>query len=198
MLEAWLEFHRTTLVPRRGDRRRGRKRRPVPLLLSLHGLLRHMAEGANWFRRCFWRKPETPFWADPVIDDVELIVDDADWPTSPPRIQCEVSRGAAGHDLDDTGSAGASRVLRWINPLIEVRPPQRPCRPAPRAGGRRRRLVTGARTDEARLGVGPNSCTTTRGADHGLEVADITMSLDGFVWTRPRAERGSDVSLMDR
>ena len=46
MLEAWLEFHRTTLLLKcEGLDDAGRKRRAVPTSrLSLHGLVRHMAE----------------------------------------------------------------------------------------------------------------------------------------------------------
>src|SRR5579872_7211703 len=54
MLERWLEFHRTTLLLKtEGLDDEGRKRRPVSTsLLSLHGLVRHMAEvERNWFRR---------------------------------------------------------------------------------------------------------------------------------------------------
>ena len=128
MLEAWLEFHRTTLVLKcEGLDDAARKRRPVPTsLLSLHGLLRHMAEvERNWFHRVLERKPETPFiWADPLIEDVELIVDDADWGADLTAFaaQCEVSReNAAGHDLDDTGlRRGEAVSLRWIyNHMIE-------------------------------------------------------------------------------
>jgi uncharacterized damage-inducible protein DinB len=128
MLEAWLEFHRTTLVLKcEGIDDAARKRRPVPTsLLSLHGLLRHMAEvERDWFHRVLLEEPETPFiWADPVIDDAELIVDDADWPADLAAFeaQCEVSReNAAGHDLDDTGlRRGEAVSLRWIyNHMIE-------------------------------------------------------------------------------
>ena len=46
MLEAWLEFHRTTLLLKcEGLDDAGRKRRAVPTSkLSLHGLVRHLAE----------------------------------------------------------------------------------------------------------------------------------------------------------
>ena len=128
MLEAWLEFHRTTLVLKcEGIDAAARKRRPVPTsLLSLHGLVRHMAEvERNWFHRVLLEEPETPFlWADPGIDDVELIVDDADWSADLTAFetQCEVSReNAAAHDLDETGlRRGEAVSLRWIyNHMIE-------------------------------------------------------------------------------
>jgi uncharacterized damage-inducible protein DinB len=128
MLEAWLEFHRTTLVLKcEGLDDAARKSRPVPTsLLSLHGLLRHMAEvERNWFHRVLLEEPETPFiWTDPVIEDIEFIVDDADWPADLAAFetQCVVSReNAKGHDLDDTGlRRGEAVSLRWIyNHMIE-------------------------------------------------------------------------------
>jgi hypothetical protein len=129
MLEAWLEFHRTTLVLKcEGTDDAGRKSRPVPTsLLSLHGLVRHMAEvERNWFHRVLERQPEVPhIWADPVIDDVELTpLDEADWDADLAAFdaQCDVSRqNAAGHGLDDVGlRRGEDVSLRWIyNHMIE-------------------------------------------------------------------------------
>src|SRR5579859_7746138 len=58
MLEGWLEFHRVTLLLKCEGLDDGmRKRRPVPTsALSLHGLVRHMAEvERGWFRRCLTR-----------------------------------------------------------------------------------------------------------------------------------------------
>src|SRR5580700_2707048 len=111
MLEAWLEFHRTTLLlTGEGLDDAGRKRRPVETsLLSLHGLLRHMAEvERNWFRRVLLRQPETPpIWYDPAVEDSELVpLDDADWEADLEvwQAECEAARAAAaGHDLSDTG-----------------------------------------------------------------------------------------------
>ncbi len=63
MLEAWLEFHRTTLLLKcEGLDDAGRKARPVPTSkLSLHGLVRHMAEvERNWFRRVLLREADAP------------------------------------------------------------------------------------------------------------------------------------------
>src|SRR5580700_11190707 len=111
MLEAWLEFHRTTLLLKgEGLDDAGRKRRPVETsLLSLHGLLRHMAEvERNWFRRVLLRQPETPpIWYDPAVEDSELVpLDDADWEADLTTWleECERSRVAAStRSLDDTG-----------------------------------------------------------------------------------------------
>jgi uncharacterized damage-inducible protein DinB len=122
MLEAWLEFHRTTLLMKcEGLDDVSRKARPIPSsLLSLHGLLRHMAEvERGWFQRtllvadCGW------IWLDPNIDDSELVpLDDADWESDVAtwQAQCDASRAAAAaHALDDTGLRhGEPCSLRWI------------------------------------------------------------------------------------
>ena len=123
MLEAWLEFHRTTLLLKcEGLDDARRKDRPVPTSkMSLHGLVRHMAEvERNWFRRVLLREPDAPYiWLDPAIDDSELVpLNDADWATDLAAWQheCEASRkSAAAHELDDTGVRhGEPCSLRWI------------------------------------------------------------------------------------
>ena len=63
MLEAWLDFHRTTLLLKcEGLDDQGRKARPVASSkLSLHGLIRHMGEvERGWFRRTLLRDPLAP------------------------------------------------------------------------------------------------------------------------------------------
>lgn len=69
MLEAWLEFHRTTLLLRcEGADDHARKARPVATSrLSLHGLVRRMAEvERSWFRRVLQREPGAPYiWYTP-------------------------------------------------------------------------------------------------------------------------------------
>jgi uncharacterized damage-inducible protein DinB len=123
MLESWLEFHRTTLLMKcEGLDDVARKARPVASsLLSLHGLLRHMAEvERNWFRRVLLSEPETPdIWYDPAIEDSELVpLDEADWPSDLAawEAECEASRrSAAAHALEDTGLRRGQPVsLRWI------------------------------------------------------------------------------------
>jgi uncharacterized damage-inducible protein DinB len=123
MLEAWLEFHRTTLVLKcEGLSDESRKRRPVSTSnLSLHGLVRHLAEvERNWFRRVLLREPHAPpIWYDPAIEDSELIpLDLADWQADLAAWQseCDASRkAAAAHQLDDTGLRhGKPCSLRWI------------------------------------------------------------------------------------
>jgi uncharacterized damage-inducible protein DinB len=123
MLEAWLEFHRTTLLLKcEGLDDAARKSRPVPSsLLSLHGLLRHMAEvERNWFRRVLLSEPETPsIWYDPAVEDSELVpLDDADWDDDVAawEAECETGRqAAAARELTDTGiRRGETVSLRWI------------------------------------------------------------------------------------
>jgi len=121
MLEAWLEFHRTTLELKcEGLDDAGRKARPVATShLSLHGLIRHMAEvERSWFQRVLQRAPETP----PIYGDgrdVELVpLHDADFDADLAtfRAECERSRQiAAERDLGDTGVKRGEEVsLRWI------------------------------------------------------------------------------------
>ena len=60
MLEGWLEFHRTTLLLKtEGMDDETRKARPVATSkLSLHGLVRHMAEvERSWFTRVLQSDP---------------------------------------------------------------------------------------------------------------------------------------------
>ena len=123
MLEAWLEFHRLTLLLKvEGLDDTQRKLRPVASsLLSLHGLVRHMAEvERGWFQRTLAQDPDaTAIWyidAEPDGDMAPL--DDANWDADLAtwQEQCEISRRiAAGKSLDDTGTRrGEPCSLRWI------------------------------------------------------------------------------------
>jgi uncharacterized damage-inducible protein DinB len=123
MLEAWLEFHRITLLLKcehLDDA--GRKLRPIPTSkLSLHGLVRHMAEvERNWFHRVLLREPQTPpIWYDPAVADSELVpLDEADWEADVAawQAECAASREAAArHNLDDVGLRHDEPCsLRWI------------------------------------------------------------------------------------
>jgi uncharacterized damage-inducible protein DinB len=123
MLEAWLDFHRVTLLLKcEGLDDAGRKARPVPTsALSLHGLVRHMAEvERNWFTRVLLSAPDTPFiWFDRDVEDSDLVpLDDADWDADLAawHAECERSRAhAADKDLDYTGTRRGEPVsLRWI------------------------------------------------------------------------------------
>ncbi len=124
MIEGWLEFHRTTLLLKcEGLDDQARKARPVSTsALSLHGLVRHMAEvERNWFQRVLAQDATAiPIWFDPAVDDDRELVplDDADWTADLAvwHAECETSRRiAADHQLDDVGvRRGEPCSLRWI------------------------------------------------------------------------------------
>ena len=123
MLEGWLELHRMTLLLKcEGLIDADRKSRPVATsMLSLHGLLRHMAEvERNWFHRVLLSEPETPsIWYDDDVEDSELVpLDDAGWESDLAawEAECAFSREAAlGKSLDYTGKRRGQPVsLRWI------------------------------------------------------------------------------------
>jgi len=128
MLEGWLEFHRTTLLLKcEGLDDTGRKARPVPTsLLSLHGLVRHMAEvERGWFRRTLAAEDIGYIWVSDENPDAEIApLDEADWEADLARwhAECDASRAvAAARGLDDTGPRrGEPCSLRWIyNHMIE-------------------------------------------------------------------------------
>jgi hypothetical protein len=120
MLDSWLEHHRVTLLLKtEGVDDAGRKSRPVPTsLLSLHGIVRHMAEvERSWFRRVLAPEPDLPhIW--PGEDRDLFPLDGADWAADLATWQgeCAASRAAAvGRSLDDTGLRyGEPCSLRWI------------------------------------------------------------------------------------
>jgi uncharacterized damage-inducible protein DinB len=123
MLEQWLEFHRTTLLLKcEGLDDRDRKARPIGTSkLSLHGLVRHMAEvERNWFRRVLLQDTKAPMiWSDPNVEDSELVpLDHAVWEDDLATWQqeCDDSRAAAAENaLDDLGlRRGQPCSLRWI------------------------------------------------------------------------------------
>ena len=124
MLEAWLEFHRTTLLLKcEGIDDEKRKARLISTSkLSLHGLVRHMAEvERSWFRRVLKRESDAPsIWCDPDTEDSEMVpLDGADWEDDLAawQAECEESRRvAAGYTLDDNGvtRSGEPCSLRWI------------------------------------------------------------------------------------
>jgi len=129
MLEAWLEYHRMTLLLKcEGLDDAGRKARPIPTSkLSLHGLIRHCAEvERNWFRRALLKEQDAPYiWLDPAVEDSELVpLDDADWEADLAawQAECGASRAAAARfDLDHEGLRRGHPVsLRWIyNHMVE-------------------------------------------------------------------------------
>jgi uncharacterized damage-inducible protein DinB len=98
-----------------------RKQRPIPTSkLSLHGLLRHMANvEQSWFGRTLLGDVETSrVFGDEDVDSALVPLDDADWEADLAawEAECEHSRAAASaHQLDDTGDRrGEPCSLRWI------------------------------------------------------------------------------------
>jgi hypothetical protein len=122
LLEAWLEFHRTTLLLKsEGLTDAQRKARPVPTSnLSLHGLVRHMAEVERaWFVRGLLSDAEPHIYLRNDVEDADFVpLDDADWEVDFGiwQAECEHSRViAAAKDLADEGVRDGRPVsLRWI------------------------------------------------------------------------------------
>jgi uncharacterized damage-inducible protein DinB len=123
MLEAWLEYQRITLLLKcEGLDRTGLVARPVATSkVSLHGLVRHMADvERNWFTRVLLRAPDTPplFYAQPDEDSDFFPLDDAVWERDLAVWQNECARSreaAARFGLDDVGlRRGKECSLRWI------------------------------------------------------------------------------------
>ena len=122
-LEGWLEYHRTTLLLKcEGLTDAQRKATPVPSsALSLHGLVRHMAEvERTWFVRGLLGRIAEPFiWHQPGQRDDELQpLTSARWETDLAAWQqaCATSRdAAAGLGLDSAASFdGQPLTLRWV------------------------------------------------------------------------------------
>ena len=124
MLEGWLEYHRVTLLLKcEGLNDEKRKTRPVATSrLSLHGLVRHMAEvELGWFQRCIMRDRTVAYlWSVEGAEDSEMVpLDDAVWEDDLAAWQreCETSRRiAADLSLDATGLLrnGEAVSLRWV------------------------------------------------------------------------------------
>jgi len=122
MLEGWLEFHRRTLLLKcEGLDDTARKARPVSTSkLSLHGLVRHMAEVERlWFRKALAEEDVPHIWYVDGEEDSELVpLDGADWEADLAawQAECEASRAVAvARGLDDTGAGrGDPCSLRWI------------------------------------------------------------------------------------
>ena len=125
VLQAFLDWHRATLLTKcdglDADQLRAR---PVPTsLMSLHGLVRHMAEvERGWFQRTIAGADAAPIYYDEstnpegdfeIPEGTRFDDDVAVW-------RAEVARSdeiAAAHDLDDTGirpRTGEAHSLRWV------------------------------------------------------------------------------------
>jgi uncharacterized damage-inducible protein DinB len=111
LLDAWLAFHRSTLLAKCDGLTDGqRKSRPIGTsLLSLHGLVRHLAEvERNWFRRILLGQTDLPrIWSEPEVEGSPLVpLDDAQWEQDLAawRGECQASNvAAASRSLEDAG-----------------------------------------------------------------------------------------------
>jgi uncharacterized damage-inducible protein DinB len=123
-LDAWLDFHRQTLLFKcQGLSGEQLARRAVaPSSMSLLGLVRHMAEVERaWFRRRFAGQPGLPWLygsasqRDGDFDFAEAGGAEQDFATF--AEECELSRQtAAGHSLDETFKHPDGEIidLRWV------------------------------------------------------------------------------------
>ncbi len=122
MLDAWLDFHRATLLIKcDGLSAEDLVRHSVePSTMSLLGLVRHMAQvERGWFRACLAGEDTEPLYSR---EDAE----DADFDETDPRraaddlatyrAEVELCREVAGRfALDDCGMRHGQQVsLRWI------------------------------------------------------------------------------------
>jgi uncharacterized damage-inducible protein DinB len=123
MLETWLEFHRGTLAIKCAElsAQQLRLRAVEPSSMSLHGLVRHMAEvERGWFRRCLaaenlkaiWCTKEDPDADFDNVDDADPDADMATWLDECARARVVMS----GIDsLDFTGTRrGEDISARWV------------------------------------------------------------------------------------
>jgi hypothetical protein len=108
MLEAWLDFHRQTLLSKRSGLTAGqlRQRAAAPSNLSLLGLVRHMADvERGWFRRRVAGQDAGflyPSEADPAgeFDHVDAADAEQDFATYLREIEL-ARQAAAGRELDE-------------------------------------------------------------------------------------------------
>ena len=123
--DRWLDWHRITLLIKcEGLDDAGRRARPVETsLMSLHGLVRHMAEvERNWFRRVIGGEDLEGgiYWSDDNPDGDFELPDDARWEDDLAVWEGEIAKAraiAAAHDLDDSGirkRTGERVDLRWV------------------------------------------------------------------------------------
>ena len=124
MLEAWLDFHRQTLLMKcTGLSVEQLKRRSAaPSTLTLLGLVRHMAEvERDWFRICFAGQNlsylySTEAWPNADFDDLETADPATDFATFVEEVR--LARAVTvGRALDDTfvhPQRGMAINLRWV------------------------------------------------------------------------------------
>jgi uncharacterized damage-inducible protein DinB len=124
MLEAWLDYHRGTLLWKcEGlSERELKARSAAPSSLSLLGLVRHMSEvERGWFRQVFAREDVADVYCTDEQPEAEFdLVDDADAEADLATYRAEVQTCravTAGRLLDETvirPRDGKEFSLRWI------------------------------------------------------------------------------------
>jgi hypothetical protein len=124
MLDAWLDFHRQTLLWKCAGLTAEQLvlRSAEPSRLSLLGLVRHMAEvERGWFRHGFAREPVANLYCSderPEADFEDVNPAGADKDIATFRQEVGLSRAAAaGHSLDETYFHERRQTdvsLRWI------------------------------------------------------------------------------------
>ena len=124
MLDAWLDFHRATLLMKCDslDDDQLRSQSVPPSTLSLLGLVRHMSEvERHWFRRTLIGEDAPPLYYSDDNEDGDFDdVDGADIAADLAAYKAEVERCrtiAAERGLDDIGRnkrRGQDVSLRWI------------------------------------------------------------------------------------
>ena len=122
LLEAWLDFHRATLLWKCSglDAEQLRRRSVPPSTMSLLGLVRHLTEvERNWFARVLAGEDAPALYYsddDPDGDFDGVDGADAEADLAQFRAQVETSRATAGrYGLDDAGTRRGQPVsLRWI------------------------------------------------------------------------------------
>jgi hypothetical protein len=125
-LRAWLDYHRATLEWKcEGLDQAGLDARPVASsMLSLHGLVRHMAEvERHWFQRRLRGQEDVPYLYcddDQHPDGDFELAPEGDWPADLAAWKAEIDQAreieAAAASLDATGRLrdGEPVDLRWI------------------------------------------------------------------------------------
>jgi uncharacterized damage-inducible protein DinB len=124
MLEAWLDYHRGTLLWKCDGLSEAelKRRSAAPSSLSLLGLVRHMVEvERGWFRRFFAREDVPNAYCTEEQPDAEFdLVDAADVEADLAMYRAEVEACravTAGRSLDETAVRsrdGKKFSLRWI------------------------------------------------------------------------------------
>jgi uncharacterized damage-inducible protein DinB len=124
-LEAWLDFHRDTLLRKCADLTAGQlKERAVPpSRLSLLGLVRHMTEVERWWFRMHAANTDLPFPYDPDQTGQGFeALDDADAAATIEAFRQEIEHArtaVAAKQLDDVVPSHGhhpehTRDIRWI------------------------------------------------------------------------------------